>query len=267
MPQAPPPNPENPLARLAAVMDAIREHCPWDKKQTIASIRHLSLEEVHELSEAILDEDPDEIRKELGDVLFHIVYYSRLAREKGWFTLEEVIDGAAEKIIRRHPHVFGDAQLNDEQAVKKSWEEIKLQERGYERSSVLDGVPASLPALLKALRMQEKARGVGFDWPEADPVRDKVSEEWEELQEVVAKPDAHAQREEEFGDLLFALVNYGRFLKVNPEDALEKANRKFRRRFQSMEAQAKAQGTSLSALSLEEMEALWQQAKAEEKRK
>lgn len=259
---APPADTQNPLNRLVLVMDAIREHCPWDQKQSMESIRHLSLEEVHELSEAILENDPQEIRKELGDVLFHIVFYSRLAREKDWFTLEEVINSAAEKIISRHPHVFGDKELSDVQAVKKSWEAIKLKERG-EKASVLDGVPASLPALLKAVRMQEKARGVGFDWKEPEPVREKVLEEWEEVQQEVAKGNSPEKLEEEFGDLLFAMVNYGRFLKVNPEDALERANQKFRRRFQFMEQLARQQQKPLTALSLEEMEALWQKAKVE----
>ncbi|MGF1533772.1 MAG: nucleoside triphosphate pyrophosphohydrolase [Bernardetiaceae bacterium] len=257
----PPPNAQNPLQRLMRVMDAIRQHCPWDQKQNMESIRYLTLEETYELSEAILNQKPEAIQEELGDVLFHIVYYSRLAREKAWFDIEAVINGAAEKIIRRHPHVFGGEDLQDERAVKQSWEAIKAKERGPD-ARLLDGVPQSLPAMIKALRMQEKARGVGFDWDDIAPVREKVSEEWEELHQA----QSPEEREEEFGDLLFALINYARFLDINPENALEKTNQKFKRRLGYIETHARNNGRTLSQMTLEEMEALWQAAKGDDQR-
>lgn len=242
------------FGRLLTIMDELRTQCPWDREQTLASLRTLSIEEVYELSEAILANDLPALRGELGDLLLHIVFYARIASEQNAFTMAEVIDKLCEKLIRRHPHIYGDTKVSGTSEVLANWESIKLQEGN---KSVLSGVPNGLPALVKAYRMQEKAAGVGFDWPNSAEVLPKLEEELRELAEA---PDA-ASREAEFGDILFTLINYGRHIGINAEDALEATNRKFRQRFQAMEAAATASGKSLKDLPLDEQEALWQQAK------
>lgn len=237
-------------------MDELREQCPWDKKQTLESLRHLSIEEVYELSDAILSGDKQEIKKELGDVLLHIVFYARIGSETGDFDITSVIDSLCEKLIIRHPHIYGDVKVKDEEEVKQNWEQIKLRESKGEKT-LLSGVPKGLASLVKAYRMQEKAAQVGFDWPDVQQVWDKVEEELAEMQaSTTAK-----EREEEFGDLLFALVNYARFTGINPDDALEKTNRKFKSRFEYIEQQAALLGRQLTDMSLEEMDAIWNQAK------
>ncbi|MFC4871200.1 nucleoside triphosphate pyrophosphohydrolase [Negadavirga shengliensis] len=249
--------------RLLTIMDELREKCPWDKKQTIESLRHLTIEETFELSDAILDNDLDEIKNELGDILLHIVFYARIGSEKKAFDMASVINQLNEKLIRRHPHIYGETQAEDEETVKQNWEKIKLQEKGNE--SVLGGVPRSLPALIKAMRIQEKARGVGFDWEEKHQVWAKVEEEMAEFKEVFdAEGDTHPDKEKataEFGDLLFSLINYARFIDINPEEALEKTNRKFIHRFQYLENAARNSGKTLSEMSLAEMDVFWEEAK------
>lgn len=251
----------NSFAKLLKIMGELREGCPWDRKQTMESLRHLTLEEVHELSDAVLSEDTSEIKKELGDVLLHIVFYARIAEEQKAFDIKAVIDSLCEKLIHRHPHIYGDVKVENEEEVKQNWERIKQKESGAKKS-ILSGVPSSLPALVKALRMQDKAAQVGFDWSEKSDVWNKVEEELSEFQ--AAQTTAH--KEEEFGDLLFALVNYARFEGINPDDALEKANRKFKRRFEFIEAQAQTDSRSMESMSLDEMENLWNQAKLEERK-
>lgn len=253
--------------RLLTIMDELREQCPWDRKQTIESLRHLTIEETYELSDAILENDLPEIKKELGDVLLHIVFYAKIASENPdlalRFDIAEVLHAICEKLISRHPHIYGDAVADTEEQVKQNWEKLKLKEGN---KSVLSGVPASLPALVKAMRIQEKARGAGFDWDEKQQVWEKVEEELQEFkdhfniesQEVIDANEAEA----EFGDLLFSLVNYSRFVDINPETALERTNKKFIRRFQYMEEASKADGKSLTEMSLTEMDAYWNQAKA-----
>lgn len=248
--------------RLLTIMDELREQCPWDKKQTMESLRHLSIEEVYELSEAILQNDMQEIKKELGDVLLHIVFYARIASETNDFTITEVINSLCEKLIVRHPHIYGDVQVKDEEEVKQNWEQIKMKESGG-NNRLLSGVPASLASLVKAYRMQEKAAQVGFDWPNKEQVWDKVEEELEEFSQAKSAKD----REEEFGDLLFALVNYARFEGINPDDALEKTNLKFKRRFEYIETKALDAGLNMKDMSLEEMEAWWVEAKKGENKK
>ncbi len=248
--------------RLLTIMDELREQCPWDKKQTMESLRHLSIEEVYELSEAILQNDMQEIKKELGDVLLHIVFYARIASETNDFTITEVINSLCEKLIVRHPHIYGDVQVKDEEEVKQNWEQIKMKESGGNKR-LLSGVPASLASLVKAYRMQEKAAQVGFDWPNKEQVWDKVEEELEEFSQAKSAKD----REEEFGDLLFALVNYARFEGINPDDALEKTNLKFKRRFEYIETKALDAGLNMKDMSLEEMEAWWVEAKKGENKK
>lgn len=245
------------FGRLLNIMDELREKCPWDKEQTIQSIRHLSIEELYELSDAILQEDYNEIKKELGDVLLHIVFYARIASETKTFDIKDVIDSLCEKLIRRHPHIYGDVKVKNEEEVKANWEKIKLKEGNR---SALSGVPKSLPAMIKALRIQEKARGVGFDWDEEQQVWDKVNEE---LNEFKAEADKNNEvlMEEEFGDVLFSLINYARFKNINPEDALEKTNRKFIQRFSYLEEQAKKDGKNLDEMSLEEMDVYWNESK------
>ncbi|TNE78409.1 MAG: nucleoside triphosphate pyrophosphohydrolase [Bacteroidetes bacterium] len=244
------------FGRLLKIMDELREQCPWDKKQTLETLRHLSIEEVYELSDAILSGDKQEIKKELGDVLLHIVFYARIGSETGDFDITSVIDSLCEKLIVRHPHIYGDVKVKDDEEVKQNWEQIKLRE-GKGEKTLLSGVPKGLASLVKAYRMQEKAAQVGFDWPNVEQVWDKVEEELGEMQS--SKTDQ--EREEEFGDLLFALVNYARFTGINPDDALEKTNRKFKSRFEYIEQQAGAQGRQLTDMSLEEMDAIWNQAK------
>jgi XTP/dITP diphosphohydrolase len=249
--------------RLLTIMDELRAKCPWDKKQTTESLRHLTIEETFELSDAILEGDPDEIKKELGDILLHIVFYAKIGSEEGNFDITTMIDSLCEKLIRRHPHIYGDAIAEDEETVKQNWEKIKLSEKG--NVSVLGGVPKSLPALIKAMRIQEKARGVGFDWEERQQVWEKVEEEMQEFKdEFNADSEAEIDKEKataEFGDLLFSLINYARFIEINPEEALERTNLKFIKRFRYLENSAKESGKSLSEMTLAEMDVYWNEAK------
>lgn len=245
------------FVRLVEIMDRLREECPWDKKQTIDSLRYLTIEEMYELSDAILDKNMDEIKKELGDLMLHIVFYSRIASEKKHFDITDVLNSISDKLIHRHPHIYGDVVANDVKQVKENWEKLKLKEG---KKSVLEGVPKSLPAIVKAYRIQEKVRGIGFDWQNKNQVWDKVQEEIEEFQREEKKNDTE-KMEEEFGDVLFSLVNYSRFVNVNPEDALEKTNKKFIRRFQFMEQKIKEDGLDLSKLSFEQMNNFWDMAK------
>lgn len=243
--------------RLLNIMDDLRAQCPWDKKQTMQSLRHLTIEETYELGDAILDNDLQEVKKELGDLLLHIVFYAKIGSETGDFDIADVANGVCEKLIIRHPHIYGDVKVDNEEDVKRNWEKIKLKEGN---KSVLGGVPKSLPALVKASRIQDKAAGVGFDWDNIDDVFAKVKEEIEELHAEV-KAQKHTAIEAEFGDVLFSLINYARFLKVNPEDALERTNKKFIARFQYLEGKAAESGKSLRDMTLAEMEAYWQEAK------
>lgn len=250
--------------RLVGIMDELREKCPWDRKQTVQTLRPLTIEETYELAEAITDEDWNGIREELGDLLLHIVFYARLGNEQGKFTLEEVIDGICDKLIFRHPHIYGDVtgqeglvEVRSEEDVKRNWEQLKLKEG---KKSVLGGVPVSLPATIKATRLQEKAGKVGFEWDETVQVWEKVKEEMEELQEAVALEDQEKIMEE-FGDLSFSLINYARFLRIDAENALEKTNRKFIYRFSRMEEEARLLGRSLADMTLQEMDGLWDKIK------
>tara|TARA_B100000900_G_scaffold91362_1_gene74674 strand:+ start:7269 stop:8036 length:768 start_codon:yes stop_codon:yes gene_type:complete len=243
--------------RLLSIMDELREKCPWDQKQTIQSLRYLTIEELYELSDAIMNNDIQEIKKELGDILLHIVFYSRIASEKNYFDIEDVINSICEKLIHRHPHIYGDTKVSNEYDVKKNWEKLKLKEG---KKSVLEGVPKSLPALVKAYRIQEKVRGVGFDWDNKKQVWDKVLEEIEELKVEVLNGDQE-KIESEFGDVIFALTNYSRFINVNPEDAIEKANKKFMKRFKVMEKLLKDEGLNFDQMNLEEMDVYWNKAK------
>jgi len=245
--------------RLVEIMDRLREECPWDKKQTMDSLRYLTIEEMYELSDAILDKDMDEVKKELGDLLLHIVFYSRIASEKNYFDIADVLDGISDKLIHRHPHIYGDVKVTDEKQVKENWEKLKLKEG---KDSVLEGVPKSLPAIVKAFRIQEKVRGIGFDWDNKKQVWEKVKEEIKELK-VEELKNNHDRIEAEFGDVLFSLVNYSRFIDVNPEDALERTNKRFIKRFQIMEDKIKNDGKNLSEMSFEEMDSYWDWAKKE----
>lgn len=247
--------------RLLTIMDELRAGCPWDRKQTLESLRYLTIEETYELSDAILEKDMDEIKKELGDLMLHLVFYSKIATEQNAFTITDVLNGICEKLIHRHPHIYGDVMAKDAETVKNNWEKIKLKEG--ERKTVLGGVPASLPAMVKAYRIQEKARGVGFDWDHVGQVWDKVQEELAELQyeKLNGSPE---KIEDEFGDLLFALINYARFIDVNPEDALERTNKKFIRRFNYIEQKVKETGKSMHDMSLAELDVFWNEAKAAE---
>lgn len=249
--------------RLLSMMDELREKCPWDKKQTTESLRHLTIEETFELSDAILEGNPEEIKKELGDLLLHLVFYAKIGSEEGNFDVTSLIDTLCEKLIRRHPHIYGDTIAENEEAVKQNWEKIKLTEKG--NVSVLGGVPKSLPALIKAMRIQEKARGVGFDWEEKHQVWEKVEEEMQEFKEEFNPQDATPINQEkalaEFGDLLFSLINFARFIDINPEEALEKTNKKFIKRFQYLERAAKENGRNLSEMTLAEMDVYWNEAK------
>ena len=245
------------FGRLLDIMDDLREKCPWDKKQTLESLRHLTIEETYELGDAILDNDLEEIKKELGDVLLHIVFYSKIGSESNAFDIGDVANSICEKLIHRHPHIYGDVVVADEEEVKRNWEKLKLKEG---KKSVLEGVPKSLPAVVKASRIQEKVKGVGFDWEEAHQVWDKVQEELNELQVEVEKGNQD-NIEAEFGDVLFSMINYARFLKVNPEDALERTNKKFIKRFQYLESKATELGKSLADMTLAEMDVFWEEAK------
>ncbi len=249
--------------RLLTIMDELRAQCPWDKKQTTESLRHLTIEETFELSDAILEGNPDEIKKEVGDLLLHLVFYAKIGSEQGSYDIRSVIDSLCEKLIRRHPHIYGDTVAQDEEAVKQNWEKIKLTEKG--NVSVLGGVPKSLPALIKSMRIQEKARGVGFDWEEPEQVWEKVKEEMGEFEAEFRVGDGSKIDQEkasaEFGDLLFSLINYARFIDINPEEALERTNLKFIARFQYLERAAKAAGKNLSEMSLAEMDVYWEEAK------
>ena len=244
---------------LIKIMEELREKCPWDKKQTIESIRHLTIEETFELSDAILKKDLNEIKKELGDLLLHIVFYSKIASETNDFNIKDVIDGLCEKLIFRHPHVYGDVKAETEEQVKQNWEQLKQKEKDGNKS-VLSGVPNSLPALLKAYRIQEKARAVGFDWEKPEQVYEKVKEELAEF-ETEIKYGNQQNAEKEFGDVLFSLINYARFLNINPEDALEQTNKKFIKRFNYMENKVKTQGKQISDCKLEELDIYWNEAK------
>ena len=244
--------------RLLNIMDDLRTQCPWDKKQTIESLRHLTIEEVYELADAILDKDIIEIKKELGDLLLHIVFYSRIASETNDFDIKDVIDSVCEKIIHRHPHIYGDVKVVDDAEVSRNWEQLKLQEG---KTSVLQGVPASLPSLIKAMRIQEKARSAGFDWEKKDQVWEKVEEEMNEFKREI-DVDNKERSAAEFGDLMFSLINYARFIGVNPEEALERTNKKFINRFQFLENSAKTNGLALAEMTLEEMDVFWNEAKS-----
>lgn len=243
--------------RLVGILDELREKCPWDRKQTIQTLRSMTIEESYELTDAIIDEDWKAIKEELGDLLLHIVFYARIGKEQGRFTLEDVIETICNKLIVRHPHIYGDVKVDDENDVKRNWEAIKIKEG---KKSVFGGVPVSLPAVVKASRIQEKAKQVGFEWERAEDVWKKVEEEMAELQEAVASKDS-MHTEEEFGDVLFSLVNYARFLQVDAETALEKVNRKFMQRFLAMENAAAAEGKQLSSMTLEEMDNIWNSIK------
>jgi XTP/dITP diphosphohydrolase len=248
--------------RLLTIMDELRENCPWDKKQTLESLRHLTIEETYELSDAILENDLEEVKKELGDLMLHMAFYARIGSEKNAFDMTDVLNEVCEKLIRRHPHIYGDVNAEDEEQVKENWEKIKLKEKG--NKSVLGGVPQSLPALVKAMRIQEKARGVGFDWEEKEQVWQKVEEEMKEFHEEfdVAAGSFDKQRAQgEFGDLLFSLINYARFADINPEEALERTNKKFIKRFQYLESKAQENGKSLADMTLAEMDVFWEEAK------
>lgn len=245
--------------KLLKIMDELREQCPWDKKQTIESIRHLTIEETFELSDAILKNDLNEVKKELGDILLHIVFYSRIASETKAFDIKDVMDSLCEKLIFRHPHIYGDVKAETDEEVTKNWEQLKQKEKGGNKS-VLSGVPNSMPALLKAYRIQEKARAVGFDWDDPAQVFEKVKEELNEFEAEIKNKNQTAA-EKEFGDVLFSLINYARFLKINPEDALEQTNKKFIFRFGHMEQRVKEQGKQISDCKLEELDQYWNEAK------
>ena len=245
------------FGRLLDIMDDLREKCPWDKKQTLESLRHLTIEETYELGDAILNNDLQEIKKELGDVLLHIVFYAKIGSETNDFDIADVCNEICEKLIFRHPHIYGDVVVADEEEVKQNWEKLKLKEG---KKSVLEGVPKGLPALVKASRIQDKVKGVGFDWEEPQQVWDKVQEELQELQVEVAAGDQD-KIEAEFGDVLFSMINYARFLKVNPEDALERTNKKFIKRFQYLESKAGELGKPLMDMTLAEMDVFWEEAK------
>jgi XTP/dITP diphosphohydrolase len=244
--------------RLLIIMDELREQCPWDKKQTFESLRHLTIEETYELADAILDKDMAGIKKELGDVLLHIVFYARMGSETNDFNIADVINSLCDKLIHRHPHIYSDVKVENEQQVKENWEKLKLKEGN---TSVLAGVPKSLPALVKASRIQEKARAVGFDWDKPEQVWDKVQEELAEFKHEIESGATHEKMEDEFGDVLFSLINYARFKNINPEDALERTNKKFIKRFQYLESEALKAGKELSDMTLAEMDVYWNKAK------
>ncbi|WP_028295612.1 nucleoside triphosphate pyrophosphohydrolase [Olivibacter sitiensis] len=265
MPHPIPPAKNTPASafdRLLEVLNTLREECPWDKKQTMLSLRHLTIEETYELADAILENDLNEVKKELGDIMMHLVFYARIASETNAFTITDVLNGVCDKLISRHPHIYGDVSVANEEDVKRNWEQLKLKEGN---KSVLAGVPESLPALVKAYRIQDKVRGVGFDWQEAAEVWGKVEEEMQEFKQEFDVSQEKAidseKAEAEFGDLLFSLVNYARKIGINPETALERTNKKFRKRFTYLEEQAKADGKELKDMTLSEMDSYWNQAK------
>jgi XTP/dITP diphosphohydrolase len=244
---------------LVEIMDTLREKCPWDKKQTIQSLRSNTIEELYELVDAIIEEDWQGIKEELGDILLHVLFYAKIGTEQGQFTLQDSIEGISKKLIHRHPHIYGDVKADDEETVKKNWEQLKLQEG---KKSLLEGVPNSLPAMVKAFRIQQKVKQVGFEWENIKQVWDKVEEEIEELKvEIVAKNQD--KMEAEFGDVLFSLINYARFLNIDPETALERTNKKFKHRFELMETYAKENGLDLASLSLAEKDAIWNRIKTQ----
>jgi XTP/dITP diphosphohydrolase len=252
------------FGRLLDVLDRLRAECPWDKKQTLQSLRHLTIEETYEISDAILRDDLPDLKKELGDVMLHLIFYARIAAEKGAFDIADVLNAQCEKLIYRHPHIYGDVQADDEEAVKRNWEQLKLKEKGN-TNGVLGGVPTSLPALVKAMRIQEKARGAGFDWEQPEQVWDKVQEELQEFGDEYSHGHPERMNQEnaadEFGDLLFSLVNFARFAGINPEEALERTNRKFISRFKYLETAATANGQRLADLTLAQMDVYWEEAK------
>lgn len=241
--------------KLLTMMDELRENCPWDQKQTFHTLRNLTIEETYELSDAIVEENIDEVKKELGDLMLHLLFYSRIASEKGHFDIADVLSQEYEKMYRRHPHVYGDTSVKNEDEVKKNWEDIK-QEEG--QKSILSGVPKSLPAMVKAIRIQSKARGAGFDWDDKEQVWEKVKEEMQEFKNSTNDEE----REAEFGDVLFSLINYARFVNIDPELALEKTNKKFIKRFNYLESESKKAGKKLKDMTLEEMDAYWEKAKS-----
>ena len=262
IPPAPSAQPGQAFERLLHIMDDLRANCPWDMKQTMESLRHLTIEETYELSDAVLEGDLAEVRKELGDIMLHLVFYAKIGAETGDFNITDVLNGICEKLIHRHPHIYSDTVVSNEDDVKRNWEQLKLKEGN---KSVLAGVPGSLPALVKASRIQEKARGVGFDWEEKTQVWDKVEEEMREFRdEFNAAGSEMIDRERaegEFGDLLFSLINYARFIDINPENALEKTNRKFIKRFQYLESKARESGKQMKDMTLAEMDTFWEEAK------
>lgn len=243
------------FARLLTIMDTLRAECPWDKKQTFQSLRNLTIEETYELADAILSEQVDDIKEEIGDLMLHMVFYAKIADERGAFHIGDALNAVCDKLIERHPHIYGDVQVQDEEEVKRNWEQLKLKSG---KKSVLQGVPNSLPAMIKAYRMQEKTKQVGFEWENKEQVWEKVVEEIEEFRETVEQAMAQDKKEEEFGDVLFSLINYARFVGIDPETALEKVNQKFKQRFEYIEAQAPK---PLTEMSLAEMDKLWNQAK------
>ncbi len=247
---------------LVKIMDELREQCPWDKKQTIQTLRPLTIEETYELADAITDNDWKGVKEELGDIMLHLLFYAKIGSEQQQFTLQEVLEGISAKLIHRHPHIYGDVKVQDEEEVKRNWEKLKMKEG---KKSVLGGVPTSLPAIVKATRIQEKAKQVGFEWDNKEDVWKKVQEEMEELQEAI-QTKTQEDVEEEFGDVLFSLANYARFLQVDAEGALEKTNKKFIRRFQEMESIALASGKELTTMSLDEMDQIWNQVKQQMKK-
>ncbi|MXV15583.1 nucleoside triphosphate pyrophosphohydrolase [Hufsiella ginkgonis] len=254
-------SPATAFGRLLTIMNTLREQCPWDKKQTMETLRHLTIEETYELSDAILEGNMQEIKKEIGDLMLHLVFYARIGSETGDFDIQGVLNGICEKLITRHPHIYGETSVNDEADVKRNWEQIKLREGN---KSVLAGVPGSLPSLVKAARIQEKAAGVGFDWEEKQQVWAKVEEELKEFRDefnIEGDIADHEKAEAEFGDVLFSLVNYARFVNINPENALEKTNKKFIKRFQYLENKSKENGKELKDMTLEEMDVFWNEAK------
>lgn len=255
-------SPDTAFLRLLTVLDTLRTQCPWDKKQTMETLRHLTIEETYELSDAIIEGDMQEIKKELGDLMMHLVFYARIGSETNDFDITDVLNGVCDKLINRHPHIYGDVVVNNEEDVKRNWEKIKLKEGN---KSVLGGVPTGLPALVKASRIQEKARGVGFDWDEKEQVWAKVEEELQEFKDefnIAENENIDKEKAEgEFGDLLFSLVNYARFIDINPENALEKTNKKFIKRFQFLESKAKENGKALQDMTLAEMDVYWNEAK------
>ena len=256
--------------RLLIIMDDLREKCPWDRKQTMESLRHLTIEETYELGDAILDKDMQEIKGELGDLMLHLIFYSKIASETKDFDISDVLNGVCDKLINRHPHIYGDVKAETEDEVKANWEKIKLKEKSSKtnttRQSGLEVVPKSLPAMVKATRIQDKVKGIGFEWDNKEQVWDKVEEELAELK-VEEKAQDQDKMEDEFGDVLFSLINYARWIGVNPEDALERTNKKFIKRFQWMEQETKSAGKELSEMDLKEMDEYWDKAKAVENRK